>query len=117
MKHILFLFALLLMGFVQAANHKTFSPPTTKTITIQTSAVCGMCETTLSKALYAVKGVKKVSLNLDNKVLNVTYNPNQVTPDAIRTAISKVGYDADTVPADAAAYSKLHACCKKDAAH
>lgn len=111
MKHILFLLSILFLGFVQAA------PPETKNINIQTSAVCGMCETTLTKALHAVKGVKKTSLNLDTKVISVTYNPKQVTPDAIRKAISNAGYDADTIPADAAAYEKLHTCCKKDAAH
>ena len=117
MKQIFFLLSILFMGFAQATTKTTVLPPQTKTLSIQTSAVCGMCETTLTKALYALKGVKKASLNLDTKVVNVTYNPKQVTPDALRTAISKAGYDADAVPADAAAYTKLHACCKKDAAH
>jgi hypothetical protein len=31
----------------------------------------------------------------------------------IQIAISKLGYDADSIPADPKAYEKLNACCKK----
>jgi hypothetical protein len=43
----------------------------------------------------------------------VTYNKGKTSPEKIRKAISKVGYDADNVTADPKAYSKLDACCKK----
>jgi copper chaperone CopZ len=92
-------------------------PPKLSTLKIQTSAVCGMCETTISKALYALKGVKKVQMDMDTKVITVGYNAKQVQAAAIRTAISNAGYDADNVIADPAAYDKLHACCKKDSKH
>jgi hypothetical protein len=43
----------------------------------------------------------------------VTYKKSKTSPEKIRKAISKVGYDADDVTADPKAYSKLDACCKK----
>lgn len=113
MKNLFFLICMTLLSVCVTAAQ----PPKLSTMSIQTSAVCGMCETTISKALYAVKGVKKVTMDLNTKVVTVAYNTKQVQPAAIRTAISKAGYDADNVIADPAAYDKLHGCCKKDAKH
>ena len=84
---------------------------------VKTSAVCEMCKTTIEKELAFTKGVKKSELDVASKVVTVTYNPNKTTPEKIRQAIAKAGYDADTVPADPKAYEKLHACCKKDVVH
>jgi hypothetical protein len=61
------------------------------------------------------KGVKSATLDVDTKVATLVYNPARTTPDQLRKAISKLGYDADEVPADQKAYEKLPACCKKDA--
>ena len=101
------------MGRSQAA----VKPSTRATIIIQTSAVCGMCKTTIESALEKKKGVRSSNLNVESKALTVVYNPAVVTPDAIRQAVSMAGYDADSVPADASAYEKLHACCKKGVVH
>ncbi|HXH19194.1 MAG TPA: heavy metal-associated domain-containing protein [Chitinophagales bacterium] len=87
----------------------------TETIQIKTSAVCNMCKHTIETALYNVKGVKSANLDVPSKVVTVSYKPSAVTPEQLRTAITKVGYDADDVPADPQAYQKLHGCCKKGA--
>ena len=82
-------------------------------IKINTSAVCGMCKDKIEQGLAFEKGIKDVVLDLDTKIVTVKYNPSKITPDDIRKAISKLGYDADDVLADKAAYEKLPACCKK----
>ena len=82
---------------------------------IKTSAVCDMCKETLEKYMAFEKGVKKSNLDVESKILTVTYNPSKTTPEQLRKAVSKSGYDADEVPADAKAYKKLDACCKKGA--
>jgi copper chaperone CopZ len=92
-------------------------PPKGKVVSIQTSAVCGMCETTLSQGLLKTKGVKQVKMDMATKVLSVTYNPKFINEAGIRKAVSMLGYDADDVPANPASYEKLHSCCKKDAVH
>jgi mercuric ion binding protein len=45
--------------------------------------------------------------------ITVIYNPNRVDLQTIKTAISKLGYDADEIKADPIAYEKLDGCCKK----
>jgi hypothetical protein len=44
----------------------------------------------------------------------VTYRTDKTTPDEIRLALSKSGFNADDVKADPEAYKKLDGCCKKD---
>lgn len=82
-------------------------------VQIQTSAVCGMCEERIETNIAYEKGVKKVELNNDTKVVTIGFDPRKTNADSLRTAISKIGYDADKVPADPVAYEKLPACCKK----
>lgn len=81
---------------------------------IKTSAVCGECKDRIEQGMAYEKGIKDVHLNAKTKIATVRYNPIQTTPAVIRMAISKLGYDADTIPADKIAYQKLPACCKKD---
>ena len=83
-------------------------------IKIKTSAQCGMCKETIEKALAFEKGVKSSNLNVDTKVCTVKYDAAKTTPDKIKIAISKAGYDADDVKADPKSYAKLSSCCKKD---
>jgi periplasmic mercuric ion binding protein len=94
-------------AFAQDINSKTAE------IKIQTSAVCGMCKQRIETDLAFEKGVKSVALDEETKIVTVGYSPKKTDPDKIRLAISKIGYDADTVPADPVAYEKLPACCKK----
>ena len=86
-------------------------------VKIKTSAVCDMCKETLEKAMAYEKGVKKSDLDVDSKILTVTFDPKKTTLEKIRLAIVKSGYDADGQLADAKAYENLNACCKKDAKH
>jgi hypothetical protein len=59
------------------------------------------------------KGVKKSELDVPSKVLTVWYRSDKTTEEAIRKAVSKIGYDADSIPADPKAYDNLNPCCKK----
>ena len=94
-----------ILGFSQTGN--------TEVLKVKTSAVCGMCKDRIEKGLAFEKGIKDVVLDVDTKIATITYKPKKTTPEKIRLAISKLGYDADEVPGDAKAYSKLPSCCKK----
>jgi periplasmic mercuric ion binding protein len=87
----------------------------TSEVKIKTSAVCSQCKDRIEQGLAYEKGIKDVSLDVDTKIATVKYNPAKTNPDAIRKLISKLGYDADSVAANKAAYDKLPKCCKKDA--
>lgn len=84
------------------------------TIQIQTTAQCGECKMNLERNIGFEKGVKSVKLNMDSKILTVIYNPEKTTPEKLRVAVTKTGYDADDLPADPKAVAKLNPCCTKD---
>lgn len=86
-----------------------------ETAEIKSSVVCGMCEDRVKKELAFEKGVKDVQVDLENKVITVEYKTAKTDKETIKKAITKIGYDADEMTADAEAYEKLPACCKKDA--
>lgn len=80
---------------------------------IQTSAQCGMCKEAIEETLAFERGVRKSVLIMKTKIVEVEYDKRRTNPEKIRKAISKIGYDADDVPADKKAYEKLEGCCKK----
>jgi|ERR1051325_2515030 copper chaperone CopZ len=83
-------------------------------IAIKTSAQCESCKKRLEGKMAFEKGVKKVSLDVETKVLSVTYDPKKTSPEKLKTAVTKIGYDADEMQADKKAYDKLPKCCKKE---
>lgn len=87
----------------------------TEVIFIQTSAICDECKERIESAVFALKGVKKVELNLDDSKLMVEYAGEKVSDAEIRTAVVMAGYDADEMTADVKAYASLPKCCQKDA--
>jgi cation transport ATPase len=90
-----------------------FAQSDTETITIKTSSQCEMCKKRIEKGMSLEKGVKSAVLNLDNHMLTVVYKKDKTNPDALRKALSNIGYDADDVAANEKAYKKLPDCCKK----
>jgi copper chaperone CopZ len=80
---------------------------------IKTSGQCEHCKETLEKNLRFEKGVKKVSFDVKSHIVNVKYDEAKTTIRNIQLAITKLGYDADSLLADPKAYEKLNACCKK----
>ena len=85
----------------------------TDTVRIHTSAVCEQCKDKIENDLSFEKGVKKVKLDLDTKEVMVVYNTQKTTPAKIAEAIRRIGYDADSLKADAKAFKKLPDCCQK----
>jgi len=109
MKKILFTIGAILgisIGTLSAQNaEKQF-------VEIKTSAVCGMCKTTIENALDKVDGIKYADLDVETKVVSIKYDATETTVETIKKAINMAGYAADDMPADPAAYEKLHGCCK-----
>lgn len=85
------------------------------TVVIKTSAKCEQCKSKIENDLSFEKGVRKVVLDLITKDVTVVFNPKKTSAEKIRIAITKIGYDADNMPADPKAYEKLNKCCRKDA--
>ena len=96
-------------------NTTTFAQSNKKVdeVKIQTSAICSQCKDRIEQNMAYEKGVVDVVLDLNTKIVTITYKTSKTNPDKLRLAISKIGYDADNVPADKVAYEKLPSCCKK----
>lgn len=90
-----------------------------KKVIVKTKIYCDHCKACEScgflflNTLAFENGIKKVELDEKEMLVTVSYNPKRTSPEKIRAAISKLGYDADDTPADPAAYEKLDGCCKK----
>ncbi|MGB0917253.1 MAG: heavy-metal-associated domain-containing protein [Flavobacteriales bacterium] len=107
------------IALVLGTSLAAFAQDKLETITIKTSIVCDHCmkcddcgyniDTSIRKA----KGIRKININPDKSTVQVTYNAEKTSPDEIRIALSKSGFDADDVKADPEAYKKLDGCCKK----
>lgn len=85
----------------------------TEEIKIKTSAQCDMCKERLEKAFAYEKGVKSSHLDVETAVFTVEYFPTKTTPEKLKEAVTKVGYDADDLPANEKAYNNLPNCCQK----
>jgi mercuric ion binding protein len=108
------LFAFSFSGIVFSKN-----VPKTETIVIKTKIYCDHCKACEScgakfdKVLVFEKGIKMVTLDETAMTVTVMYNSKKTSPEEIRAAISKLGFDADDVKADPTAYDNLDGCCKK----
>ena len=110
MKTCITLFLLLITTLVVAQEDKK---KTTK-LEIRTSTICDMCEKTIEDNMIYEKGVKSVDVDLAASLIHVEYDAKKTNPDALRIAVTKLGYYADDLPADEAAFKKLPACCQKE---
>lgn len=107
---------------VKSANNgqaKKAQTTTIQKIVIQTNGVCEKCENLFKENVPFFKGVKDYSYDAKTSKMTITYDSKKTNPDMLRQQISKLGYNADNVKADAAARAKLPACCQveKKAAH
>ncbi len=84
-----------------------------ETVSIKTSAICGMCKDRLEKNIAFEKGVRTASLDDETKVLTIEYRKGKNDRERLKKAISLLGYDADDLPADQKAHDRLPACCQK----
>ena len=86
----------------------------TDTVRIRTSAVCEQCKERIENDLSFEKGIKSSYLDLKTKTVTVIYNSKKTDAQKIREAVTRIGYDADTLKADLKSYMKLPDCCKHD---
>ena len=111
------LFVFITIAIITFGNVNAQSSKKNDTIKIMTSSVCSQCKERLESKMAYEKGVVNVSNDLETKICTIIYKTDKTDPDKLRLAISKIGYDADTILADKEAYEKLPACCKKESQH
>ncbi len=116
MKKILLLVLVSLMTLGLSAQQSSKSQPSGKvqTITIQTNGVCGQCEKRFNENVPYFKGVKSCTYDVKTAKLTINYDAKKTNPEQLRQEVSKLGYNADNIKADAAARAKLPACCRQE---
>jgi periplasmic mercuric ion binding protein len=104
---------LMALALVATLGFRGLAQTDVKEVKIETSARCDMCKKRIEKAIGLEKGVKAAVLDVKSKVLTVQYRDGKTNPEALRTAVTKVGYDAGVLPADKKAHDRLPDCCQK----
>lgn len=92
--------------FMAAANAFGQAQDTTFIV----NGVCGMCEMTIEKAAK-ISGVSQAQWDKNTKVLELRYNPSEVSLIKVSDAINKSGYDTEFNTAPDTAYQALNPCC------
>ena len=104
---------LFLIGFIATgfSQKKASEKVVIKTPTVQ----CEMCKNRIESYMGREPGVSSVKVDYKKKTTTITYLTDRNNIEQLKTAIANVGYDADDVTAEEAAYKKLPKCCKKPA--
>lgn len=99
---------------VSAQKQKTIEKALIKTnIYCNHCAKCETCGERFQKVLLREKGIQMVTVDDKEMTIEVVYNTKKTDLTKVKTAITKLGYDADEMLADAVAYEGLDNCCKK----
>ena len=78
---------------------------------------CAACQAHVDRAVSKLDGVQNVAVNLLAGSMLVDYDPAQVTPDDICTAVDRAGYSASPVDAGTEAAPSGSAQARSGAAH
>ena len=78
---------------------------------------CAACQAHVDRAVSKLDGVESVAVNLLAGSMLVNYDPAQVTPDDICTAVDRAGYSASPVSTGADAVQSGSAQARPGAAH
>jgi copper chaperone CopZ len=56
---------------------------------------CGACAVVVKKLLRETKGVKNTEIDVDKRMVTVTYEDSQVTESQLRQVIQKTGFEVE----------------------
>ena len=119
------IFGAIIMWFV-SCNEKVVvkKAPTTETIStselqsdysIGVKGNCGMCKSTIEKAVKGLEFVKNAEWGIKTKILDVEFiDSNNFNLNELNSAINESGYETMNTTAIQSAYDALPMCCKYD---
>lgn len=80
-------------GNCLASSISISAPKDYKTVTFEVSMHCKNCVKKISENISFEKGVKKLDVSLEGKVVTITYDPAKTDVDALKVAIERLGYE------------------------
>lgn len=69
----------------------------TATVTFKTSIRCHNCVKKITENISFEKGVKDLSVSLDEKLVTITYDPSRTDEATLAKALEKLGYTVEKV--------------------
>ena len=76
---------------------------------------CGMCKTTIEKAVLELEFVEEAEWGIKTKILDLKFNnSSNFDLDALNIAITESGYETMNSTANQSSYDALPGCCKYD---
>ena len=119
------IFGAIIMWFVSCNEQVVVKKaPTSKTKTtselqydysIGVKGNCGMCKSTIEKAVKGLDFVKNAEWGISTKILDVEFIDSvNFDLEALNSAINQSGYETMNSTADQTAYDALPRCCKYD---
>lgn len=104
MKNKLFILMALLIGFtsIYAQNKESAKPKEAKTekVTYHIPNMHGdHCKQIIEKKIPFEKGVKDLVFDLKEQILTIVYQPQRTTPENLKSALEKMGYEVKSVGA------------------
>ncbi len=86
--------------FFALISINVYSEDATKEIQIQTNAHCGGCKNKIEKGLKKMDGILKSEVNLENKIVTISYNPSKISEEKINNTIADMGYSSSIIKDD-----------------
>lgn len=83
------LLATLLSATVQAKGKKT------ETVCFEVSMNCHNCQDKIEKNTAWEKGVKDLTVSLENKTVCIVYDTRKTSPDVLKKAIQELGFTCE----------------------
>ena len=119
------IFGAIIMWFVSCNEQVVVKKaPTTETETtneiqsdysIGVKGNCGMCKSTIEKAVKGLDFVENAEWGIKTKILDVEFiDSTNFDLEALNSAINQSGYETMNTTADQTAYDALPMCCKYD---
>ena len=119
------IFGAIIMWFVSCKEQVVVKKaPTTETkatsefqsdYSIGVKGNCGMCKSTIEKAVKGLDFVENAEWGIETKILDVEFIDSvNFDLEALNTAINQSGYETMNTTADQTAYDALPMCCKYD---
>ncbi len=91
------MFALVSAGIAQEKQDAK-KKKNVETVTCWASIDCEACKAKVEKNIAFEKGVKDLKVDLDNKLITVTYRSDKTSQDKIEKAIKDLGYKTEIIP-------------------
>lgn len=66
-------------------------------VTFLVSMTCQSCQQRIEEKIAFEKGVKKLTVNLEQKTVIIVYDTRKTSPDTLKAAIRKLGYTVKVI--------------------